>query len=178
MADQKIPSPFAPAIAELDRQIKVLQQTREMLVQLGRGNPAGVMPTTSPDTPGGNAIAGDPLAVVREQEFAGMSWTQAARVFLQRIGRNEKTMTIIAALRKGGIEVSGKNPMSKVYTSLVRHSAFVALGKNYWDLAERRPDLVRSKADKAEKKKGSKAKRVARLQMPKVLVARKESEKA
>lgn len=77
-----------------------------------------------------------------------MAATQAARVFLQRIGRNEKTPVILAALQKGGVQVGGNSPALKaarIYTAMKRHSAFVALGKNYWDLAERRPDLAQEK---------------------------------
>ena len=88
-----------------------------------------------------------------------MSWTQAARTFLQRIGRNERTPTIIAALKKGGVNVGGKNPISALYTALARHSAFVRLGKNYWDLSERRPDLAHGKVkrspDRTPKRKRS-----------------------
>jgi hypothetical protein len=148
---------FTAAVAEIDRQIEELQRTRETLLRLA-ANPGGPA-TTSPSSTGG-AISGDPLATVREQEFSGMSWTQAARTFLQRIGRNEKTATIIAALNKGGVEVGGKNPGSALYTALGRHSAFVKLGKNYWDLAERRPDLAHGKvpkraSDKATKRRAS-----------------------
>ena len=70
-----------------------------------------------------------------------MSIAKAAQSFLKKIGRHEKTPTIIAAIKKGGVEVRGKNPVSTVYTTLSRRPSFVSLGKNYWDLAERRPDL-------------------------------------
>jgi hypothetical protein len=139
-------SPFDPAIAEIDRQIEALQRTREMLMKLGGSHSAS--PQSATGGAGSPPILGDPLAAVREQEFSGMSWTQAARTFLQRIGRNERTPTIIAALRKGGVEVGGKHPISALYTALGRHSAFVKLGKNHWDLSERRPDLAHGKAPK------------------------------
>jgi DNA-directed RNA polymerase delta subunit len=90
----------------------------------------------------GIPIGGDPLAAVREQEFSGMSVAKAAAVFLRKIGRHEKTATIIAAIRKGGVQMKSKNPITTVYTTLSRRPGFVSLGKNYWDLAERRPDLA------------------------------------
>lgn len=131
------------AVAELDREIEDLQRARDTLLRR-IGQSRGEV-STSPTASSAGVVSGDPLVVVREQEFSGMSWAKAARAFLQRIGRNEKTATIIAALRKGGVEVSGKNPVSSLYTTLSRHSAFVPLGRNYWDLAERRPDLVGTK---------------------------------
>lgn len=158
MVESPINPAFAAAIIELDRQIEERQRMREDLVRLARnsaGSPealAGIPPTSGSSS----GIVGDPLAVVREQEFAGMSPAKAARAFLLKIGRHEKTPTIIAAIRKGGVEVGGKTPIPAMYTALARHSAFVSLGKNYWDLAERRPDLGRAKSEKAEKRKPKK----------------------
>src|SRR5258708_21659546 len=145
------PNPaFAAAIAEIDRQIEELQQAKAIL--LGRrGGPGG---DTEAPAGGvhGDAFHGDRLAVVREQEFAGMTPARATRALLLKIGRHEKTPTIIAAIRKGGVEVGGKNPVATLYTTLKRHSGFVSLGKNYWDLAERRADLVRAKSEKTTAK--------------------------
>jgi len=151
MAETEKGQVFAAAISEIDRQIEELRGIREALIRLGANPPGGKYPV-SPSLTGSAVVTGDPLAAVREQEFAGMSWTQAARVFLQRIGRNEKTPMIIAALKKGGVDVGGKNPMSGLYTALARHSAFVRLGKNYWDLAERRPDLMHGKTKRPPEK--------------------------
>jgi hypothetical protein len=71
-----------------------------------------------------------------------MSVAKAAAAFLRKIGRHEKTAIIVAALRKGGVEMGSKYPESSVYTTLSRRPAFVSLKKNYWDLAERRPDMT------------------------------------
>jgi len=161
---------FEAAISEIDRQIEELRQARETLVRLS-GKPA---PTASPSpSPATAVVEGDPLLAVREQEFSGMSSAKAARAFLQKIGRHEKTQVIIAALKKGGVEVRGKNPISTIYTTLSRRPGFVSLGKNYWDLAERRPDLAQEKKQKQlrgskhnkRKKPGPKpgSKRVVRL---------------
>ena len=117
------------------------------------------------------------MAAVREQEFSGMSWAKAARAFLHKIGRHEKTSVIISALHKGGVEVGGKNPVSAMYTALSRHSAFVSLGKNYWDLAERRPDLVRgNKTEKATEKKPARKKSQRKTVKRRIELDKKESE--
>jgi hypothetical protein len=130
---------FEAAIVEIDRQIEELQRTRDTLVRLSArplaASPASHSAKAAP-------VVGDSVAVVREQEFSGMSIAKAAAALLRKIGRHEKTPVIIAALQKGGVEVRGKSPVSTVYTTLSRRPAFVSLGKNYWDLAERRPDLV------------------------------------
>ncbi len=95
-----------------------------------------------------------------------MSIAKAAEAFLRKIGRHEKTQTIIAAVQKGGVEVRGKSPMSTVYTTLSRRPAFVSLKKNYWDLAERRPDMVQEKKhrpkSKPAKRGGQREKRTMR----------------
>jgi hypothetical protein len=151
MVESQINPAFLPAIAELDRQIEEAQRLKAALVARGSGLGGDAL---GPSGPAGAAIVpGDPLAAVREQEFSGLSPTKAARAFLLKIGRHEKTPVIIAALEKGGVTIGGKTPMPSLYTALSRHSAFVPLGKNYWDLAERRPDLVRTKGEKTEKKK-------------------------
>jgi DNA-directed RNA polymerase delta subunit len=125
------------AIAAIDRKIDELQRAKETLLGLSDG-PAGDRPVTTHSN--GTPIVGDSLAAVREQEFAGMSIAKAAAAFLRKIGRHEKTPVILAALQKGGVEIGSKNPMPAVYTTLWRRPGFVSLGKNYWDLAERRPD--------------------------------------
>jgi hypothetical protein len=135
---------FELAIAEVDRQIDALQRAREHLVRL-MGRPVGDTPSFTSSS----AVIEDSVAAVREQEFSGLSAAKAARAFLQKIGRHERTPVIITALKKGGVEIRGKNPVSTLYTTLSRRPAFVSLGKNYWDLAERRPDLVQDQKSRA-----------------------------
>jgi hypothetical protein len=139
------------AIELIDGEIEALRLARETFVRM-RGKSSGEVPLPTSSNPGpsqsGVGVVDDPMSIVREQEFSGMAVTQAARVFLQRIGRNEKTPVILAAIQKGGVRVGGVSPALKaarIYTAMKRHSAFVALGKNYWDLAERRPDLAQEK---------------------------------
>jgi len=138
MADANGSRAFESAVTEIDRRIAELQRARETLLRL-MAQPAGDTPVAEA-APG--VAVGDPLATVREQEFSGMSVAKAAAAFLRKIGRHEKTNTIIAAIRKGGVEMNSKNPITTVYTTLSRRPGFVSLGKNYWDLAERRPDLA------------------------------------
>jgi hypothetical protein len=162
-------------IAAIESEIDSLRRTRETLLRLrnkpvGDATIAGPGTSTPPTSP--TTVIDDAMTAVREQEFSGMAATQAARVFLQRIGRNEKTPVILAAIQKGGVQVGGLNKVGRLYTALTRHSAFVALGKNYWDLAERRPDLAQEKkqqrlagSKRKKKKPGPKpgSKRVVRL---------------
>lgn len=159
MVESNSNSVFAAAIAEIDREIEELQRIRVGLLR--RLGAAG----SDADPPGearSQVFSGDPVAAVREQEFSGMTPAKATRAFLLKIGRHEKTPVILTALKKGGVQVGGKHPISTHYTTLKRHSGFVSLGKNYWDLAERRPDLVRAKSEKVNDKKASKAAKVAR----------------
>lgn len=162
---------YAAAIAEIDREIDELQRAKAILL---RRSGAGDRVESTGGTVHAHPLAGDPLAAVREQEFSGLSPAKATRAFLLKIGRHERTPVIIAAIAKGGVPVGGKNPIATHYTTLKRHSAFVSLGKNYWDLAERRPDLVRAKAEKSEqKKKKSENKRKPR----RAKVGKKDGEK-
>lgn len=150
-------------IAAVEIEIEALRRTRDTLLRM-RNKPAGeTTAPLGPSSPVGQPVAAvdDAMSAVREQEFSGMAATQAARVFLQRIGRNEKTPLIVAALLKGGVQVGGATTalkVSRIYTALRRHSAFVALGKNYWDLAERRPDLALEKKEHLSSSKRRKKK--------------------
>jgi hypothetical protein len=50
--------------------------------------------------------------------------------------------------------------MPAVYTTLWRRPGFVSLGKNYWDLAERRPDYEKKSGPKVSSgKRGTKKRR-------------------
>jgi hypothetical protein len=131
---------FEAAIAEIDRQIEELQRAKESLMRL-TVRAIGDAPLPAASNSHATTFTGDAMLAVREQEFAGMSIAKAAEAFLRKIGRHEKTTVIIQAIGKGGVDVGGKNPVSTVYTTLARRPAFVSLGKNYWDLAVRRPDL-------------------------------------
>jgi len=149
MAETIMNPAYAAAVAEIDREIEELQRAKAILIARGG---AGAEPNSPAGITRVGAFAGDPVAAVREQEFSGMSPAKATRAFLLKIGRHEKTPVIIAAIKKGGVAVGGKHPIASMYTALKRHSGFVSLGKNYWDLAERRPDMVRQKGAKAPQK--------------------------
>lgn len=171
MADTQGVQAFQLAVAEIDRQIEELQRTRDVLLRfMGRPPSETQVSPTTPTIP----VAGDSLTAVREQEFAGMSVAKAATAFLRKIGRHEKTGTIIAAIQKGGVELSAQNPLSTVYTTLSRRPGFVSLGKNYWDLAERRPDLAQEKKAKGETAAKRKVQRVRRARRARIRAVRVE----
>lgn len=75
---------------------------------------------------------------VTEGEFYGMSQPEAARAFLARAGRTrpQKTGDIMAALRKGGIHVGGKDPAGLLYRILLRDKRFRRVGTSLWGLDE------------------------------------------
>lgn len=149
------------ALAEIDRQIEERQRARQNLVALLGGTASTVAHSPGFAAPSGPTpiATGDPLAHVREQEFAGMSMAEAAKAFLRRVGF-QKTPTIVAALQKGGQESKSKNLESALYTALKRHSAFVTLKKNTWELAERRTDLVEKQRDWKRKQRPGRKRRL------------------
>lgn len=170
MAETEGRTAFEAAIAEIDRRIEELQIAKQTL--LGLIGASGTVDIPAPLPQGVRPTVGDPLAVVREQEFHGLSAAEAAKVFLKRTGAAQKTPVILSAIHKGGVAFGGKNPISGLYTTLARHSAFVSLKKNYWDLAERRPDLAAQKQPRPQKTKGTKRRRTTRTgnsTKPKVL---------
>jgi hypothetical protein len=152
MPDKVLDPGILATVAAIDREIEELQRAKNKILGLGR-QPIAVDSPSASSLNGASPIVGDALAAVREQEFAGMSIGKAAQAFLRKIGRHEKTPTIVAALAKGGVSIQSKNPVTAVYTTLWRRPAFVSLGKNYWDLAERRPDMVQDKKPKASPKR-------------------------
>ena len=95
---------------------------------------------------------------VAEGEFYGLSQTKAARAFLERAGRTrpQKTEDILAAIRRGGITVGGKDPAGLLYRLLLRDKSFRRVGTSLWGLdAWYPPRKPRSEQDTPEARSDS-----------------------
>jgi len=88
---------------------------------------------------------------VTEGEFYGMSQPKAAAAFLERAGRSrpQRTEAIMAALKKGGIEFGGKDPLQTFYAILARNPIFHNVGRSTWGLSAWYPNAIRRGSKRA-----------------------------
>jgi hypothetical protein len=61
---------------------------------------------------------------LRDDEFTGMTYQDAAKNYLERVGHAVSMEELLAALRDGGCPVGGINPKKTLYISLVRGREF------------------------------------------------------
>jgi hypothetical protein len=97
---------------------------------------------------------------VRPDEFFGMSQSDAARAYLNKVGRAVSFDQLVQVLRRGGAEVGGAEPKKTLYVSLMRNpkGEFVIPSEGHVGLRVFYPGLP--KAGRTPKaKKGKKAKR-------------------
>lgn len=90
----------------------------------------------------------DPVAVVRDGEFFGMSGPKAAKALMEKFGRERplKTEEIFSAIKKGGVQVQSQQGL---YRSLFRDPKFTKVGTSLWGLSAWYPAAAR-KAAKAD----------------------------
>lgn len=117
---------------ELDAQIAFLQRRI--------GQPLAVAPPANEAS----------VVQVQKGEFFGMSRAEAAIALLRKVRRTMSTNEIFESLAETGFDLSGKNVMSALYTTLLRHSDLRRVAKNTWGLKEWYPHL----RDQPKKKNG------------------------
>jgi HB1, ASXL, restriction endonuclease HTH domain len=89
-------------------------------------------------------------APVQKGEFFGMSRAEAAIALLRKVKRTMSTNEIFDSLAESGLDLSGKNVLGALYTTLLRHSDLRRVAKNTWGLREWYPHL----RDQPKKKNG------------------------
>lgn len=134
-------------LKELEPLIKDVQAYDPMIRQLEHdlGEPSSIKPfaLTVPgvDVGADKAAAQPPKddpREIRPDEFFGLSQTDAARAYLQRVGRAIPFSELVSALQRGGATLGGKNPEKTLQVSLARNprKEFVWPGKDYIGLSE------------------------------------------
>lgn len=79
----------------------------------------------------------DPLAAVYAGQFFGQTQPAATVMLLKHVRKPLKTRIILDCLKKGGLEVGGKNPSINLWGTLNRNKKkFVLVPKAGWALRE------------------------------------------
>lgn len=110
------------------------------------------VPVTTPAGPGQLPVSADPLDLVYANEFVGFSFPKAAETVLSRWSpaphqRPLKTTQLVAALRKGGLDVKDSR---QVYRALWNATRFHNLKGGAWGFAAWYPASVLNKSKNAE----------------------------
>jgi len=79
-------------------------------------------------------------------QFFGMTQSQAAKAYLQRVKRAVSIDQIVEALRSGGAQLGGADPKKTLYVSLARNPQreFVIPREGYFGLREFYPNLPKA----------------------------------
>jgi hypothetical protein len=94
------------------------------------------------------SIARSGLAIGKG-EFSGMSRAEAAIALLTKLKRPLSTSEIYKAIEESGLDMSGKNALTSLYTALMRHPDTRRVAPNTWGLKAWYPHLKDSKRKKA-----------------------------
>lgn len=144
------------AVAERDRLSIVIAYLSEQLgVPVPPSGDQGPQPP-GPGAPRVDPTTGrvDPISLVKEAEFFGMSAPAAAIAVLQKVGRPNalKTTVLVQAIRKGGVPV--KDPAT-LFRSMIRNSKLTKVDKGLWGLSEWYPKGATPKASPSPATVGS-----------------------
>jgi hypothetical protein len=134
--DQKRRDVLKAAYNDLLAQMADLQVAlRVLAMQLGEDLP-GAPADTGPVPAVGSGE--DPASRVNQGEFHGYSSPKATHALLERVGRTRplKTLEILEAIRKGGVQLGGKSPEGTLYKSLDRDERFTKVGRGFWGLSD------------------------------------------
>jgi hypothetical protein len=103
---------------------------------------------------------------VRADEFVGLTYSGAARAYLEKVGHAVSMEELLEVLNRGGCPVGGKEPKKTLYISLIRdvrtfvpipgRSGFLGLRKFYPNLK-----ALKEKKDEPKKRKKSSRKKTA-----------------
>jgi hypothetical protein len=105
---------------------------------------------------------------IRPDEFYGMTQTQAAKAYLQRIKRAVSIEQIVEALKNGGAQLGGADPKKTLYVSLARNPErqFVIPREGYFGLREFYPNLPKTVSKPNKARRNRKAPRHGRKPKP------------
>lgn len=93
-----------------------------------------------------------PIATIQADEFFGITHGDAARKYLERVGKAVSLEEMVEALNKGGCKVGGADPKRTLYISLVRNTKdFTKVPGGYIGLRKFYPNL-KSDTEKSKKK--------------------------
>lgn len=107
-----------------------LQRIEAMIAQLESdlGEPTASESAATGAVTAGSLAVGDtftlfrkPAQQIRPDEFYGMSQSDAAKAYLEMVGRAVPFDELVAALRRGGATLGGKDPKKTLYVSLARN---------------------------------------------------------
>jgi hypothetical protein len=132
---------------------------RQLERELGESTGTPDLPeVTGTAQPGINFSAGR-SPDIRPDEFFGMSQSEAAKAYLNKVSKAVSLDELVTALNKGGAKVGGASPKKTLYVSLMRNPLreFVSPSENHIGLRSFYPGLP--KVEKAAKNgKGKKKK--------------------
>jgi hypothetical protein len=150
-------------------QIEEIRKTEALIAHFEKelGEPASVEPSPTVGIDFVNLAVDlrspEPRTVdIRPDEFYGMTQTQAAKAYLQRVKRAVSIDQIVEALRNGGAQLGGAEPKKTLYVSLARNPErqFVIPREGYFGLREFYPTLPKA----VSKPKNHKKKKIRRGQ--------------
>jgi hypothetical protein len=144
-------APLQLMIRQLERELGESSSVPDFSEALS-GSGAVFQPSFSPFT-------SDRSTDIRPDEFFGMSHGEAAKAYLAKIGHAVSMDELVAALKKGGAQLSGATPKKSLYVSLMRNPLreFVSPSENHIGLRSFYPGLPKTeKAAKSNKAKKSK----------------------
>jgi hypothetical protein len=111
--------------------------------------------------------SGSGRSSVRPDEFFGMTYSTAAKMYLEKVGHAVSVEDLLEALNRGGCQVGGREPKKTLYISLVRDvrnfvpisgkSGYLGLRKFYPNL-KAVTEMKSEKGPKSKRKKGSRKK--------------------
>jgi hypothetical protein len=143
MNDQRQPTPYDAAIAEIRAQRDLLDQTLKTLESLRDGTPmasatATVTPSTSTDAISPPTVG---ESEIPHGTFHGMGIEDAVRRLLQIRKRTMGATEIYGALRQGGPHLQGETPSNTITSVLSRafnsgNSDIVRVSRGLWGLQE------------------------------------------
>lgn len=94
---------------------------------------------------------------VRVDEFLGMTQSDAAKIYLKKIGHAVSMDQLVTALKRGACKVGGVDPKKTLYISLVRNVRdFIPVQSGYIGLREFYPHLKAGTTNKTKKPKPKK----------------------
>jgi len=136
-----------------DTQLAELRRTETLIAhleaELGEASTVEIAPAALP-LDFGTAIEARPSqsasVAIQPDDFYGMTQTQAARAYLQRVKRAVSIEQIVDALQRGGAQLGGADPKKTLYVSLARHPErlFVVPREGYLGLREFYPNLPKT----------------------------------
>jgi len=100
--------------------------------------------------------------VVKATEFFGMTYGEAAKAYLEKVGEAVTIDQLVEALGQGGCKVGGANPKRVLYISLVRNvREFVPPREGYIGLRKFYPTVKQGRKRNSSTKRESKQKTVS-----------------